>query len=143
MPNLDDLSSVASPESVNYAQLAQFLLAPLLDNPQSLAVDCEAVMDHDRIWLRVAFDQEDKGKVFGRGGRNLRAIETILNGAVTEPSQKIYLDVYGSHEHHPSPREHTSSSPPRGRRSDGRRGQTSRRPRSPKPSPQLRSPDET
>ncbi|AMA08321.1 MULTISPECIES: KH domain-containing protein [unclassified Picosynechococcus] len=141
MSNLDDLSSASHSATANYEKLTKFLLEPLLDDPQSLAIDCEQLSSSNRVLIRVAFEQEDKGKVFGRGGRNLRAIETVLNGAATNPQQKISLDVYGSHDGNGGQRERSSGSS-RGRREDGRRGRTSRRPRTPKPSPQLRNSDE-
>lgn len=141
MPNSDNLPN---PDSINYAELIQFLLEPLLDNPQSLAVDCEQLTSSNRVWIRVAFEQEDKGKVFGRGGRNLRAIETVLNGSTMDAQQKIYLDVYGSHDSGASgPQERSAGGGPRGRRGGGsRRGRTPRQSRSPKPSPQLRNSEE-
>ena len=144
MPNSDNLPNASTPSSINYTELTQFLLEPLLDEPKSLAVDCEELTNSKRLWIRVAFEQEDKGKVFGRGGRNLRAIETILNGATTDPERKIYLDVYGSHDNSTSgQREHSNNSSPRGRRGgDNRRGRPPRQPRGPKPSPQLRNSDE-
>jgi uncharacterized protein len=136
MPNLDASTSA---ESIDYTQLAQFLLEPLLDQPQSLTIDCEKLAGGKQIWLRVAFEQEDKGKVFGRGGRNLRAIETVLRGAAADPEQRIRLDIYGNHDHSSGGRERSGNSS-QSRRGDGRRNSGPRRSRTPKPSPQLREP---
>lgn len=142
MSNLDDLSSASNSATANYEKLTKFLLEPLLDDPQSLAIDCEQLSGSNRVLIRVAFEQEDKGKVFGRGGRNLRAIETVLNGSAADPQRKVSLDVYGSHDGDSGQRERSSGAS-RGRRGDSRRGRTSSgRPRTPKPSPQLRNSDE-
>ncbi|WP_071932262.1 KH domain-containing protein [Picosynechococcus sp. PCC 7003] len=142
MSNLDDLSSASNSATANYEKLTKFLLEPLLDDPQSLAMDCEQLSGSNRVLIRVAFEQEDKGKVFGRGGRNLRAIATVLNGSAADPQRKVSLDVYGSHDGDSSQRERSSGAS-RGRRGDSRRGRTSSgRPRTPKPSPQLRNSDE-
>ncbi|WP_024544479.1 KH domain-containing protein [Picosynechococcus sp. NKBG15041c] len=140
MPNLDNLSSAPHSGSTSYVQLIKFLLEPLLDQPESLSVDCEQLPNSNRVWLRVAFDQEDKGKVFGRGGRNLRAIETILRGSTPSTDQKIYLDVYGSHDHSAGGGDRPGGSANQ-RRGDSRRSQPPRRSRTPKPSPQLRGPN--
>lgn len=137
MPNSD---STAQP-TPDYSKIVRFLLEPLVDNPESVKVDCEKLSSSDKVWVRVAFEQEDKGSVFGRGGRNLKAIQTVLNISASEAKHQVYLDVYGS-----SRDDHSSS---RGGRSGGSRGRndnrrgggrsSSRRPRSRKPSPQLRS----
>jgi hypothetical protein len=148
MPNSDSdsLSNSATQSQSDYGTLVKFLLEPLVDDPQSLKIDCEELSDGDKVWVRVAFDQEDKGTVFGRGGRNLKAIETLLNTSAVEKNTKIHLDVYGHREEAPSSRgDYSSSSFSRGRSSDARRGpsaaSTSQRPRPKKPAPQLRQPE--
>ena len=76
MPNSSDSAAQLTPD---YGKIVKFLLEPLVDDPASLKVDCEKLNSSEKIWVRVAFEQEDKGKVFGRGGRNLKAIQTVLN----------------------------------------------------------------
>ncbi|MBV8887090.1 MAG: KH domain-containing protein, partial [Chroococcidiopsidaceae cyanobacterium CP_BM_RX_35] len=49
-----------------------------------------------RVWIRVAFEGEDKGRVFGRGGRNIQAIRTVVAAAATAAGHSAYLDIYGS-----------------------------------------------
>ncbi len=136
MPNSSSDSSVQSVP--DYGQIVKFLLEPLVDNPDSLKVDCEKLSSTEKVWVRVAFEQEDKGKVFGRGGRNLKAIQTVLNTSAMETNHKVYLDVYGSSREDNS-RGSRSGGGSRSRNGDGRRRSSSRRSRSPKPSPQLRS----
>lgn len=82
---------VSSPD---YVGLVSFLLTPFLDNPQSLYIDCEQVSSTQKIWLRVAFDVTEKGKVFGRGGRNIQAIRTVLATTAASVEQSVYLDIY-------------------------------------------------
>ena len=98
MPNKTSLSATETIASPDYIGLVQFLLEPFLDNPQSLNVDCEHLSQTNKVWLRVAFDSTDKGKVFGRGGRNIQAIRNILNTAATFAGQSIYLDIYNHDE---------------------------------------------
>lgn len=144
MPNSDNSPDSSAQSTPDYVQIVRFLLEPLIEDPQSLKVDCEQLSSGDKVWVRVAFEQEDKGTVFGRGGRNIQAIETVLNTSAVDAKQQIHLDVFGN------VREESSSS--RGRSSDsnfsrGGRGGDSRRTRSSaagrphtkKPSPQLRS----
>lgn len=49
-----------------------------------------------KAWVRLAFEGEDKGRVFGRGGRNIQAIRTVIEAAAKAANQSVYLDIYGS-----------------------------------------------
>ena len=140
MPNSDNSSESAAQFAQNYEKIVRFLLEPLVDDPASLKVDCEKLNSSEKVWVRVAFEQEDKGKVFGRGGRNLKAIQTVLNTSAVEANHQVYLDVYGSSRDDGTNSRGGRSGGSRGRGGGDRRGRSSsRRPRSRKPSPQLRS----
>jgi len=92
-------SKVSHPQTAtgpDYAQLVRFLLQPFLESPDSLSVDCEISPNTARVWIRVAFEGEDKGRVFGRGGRNIQAIRTVIAAAATAAGHSAYLDIYGS-----------------------------------------------
>ncbi|AFZ35103.1 hypothetical protein Sta7437_1536 [Stanieria cyanosphaera PCC 7437] len=102
MPNKTTLSEKKNNASPDYIGLVQFLIQPFLDDPKSLSVDCEEISSKQKVWLRVAFDLNDKGKVFGRGGRNIQAVRTILNTAATAVGQSIYLDVYSDQDDKPN-----------------------------------------
>jgi hypothetical protein len=82
--------------SPDFAGLVRFLMEPFLDSPQSLSVDCEFSQTRKRVWIRIAFESSDKGKVFGRGGRNIQAIRTVIAAAALSAGQSVYLDIYGS-----------------------------------------------
>jgi len=80
----------------DYAELLRFLIQPFLESPNSLSVDCEIFPSTARVWLRVAFEGEDKGRVFGRGGRNIQAIRTVIAFSALCVGHSVYLDIYGS-----------------------------------------------
>ncbi|AFZ57748.1 MULTISPECIES: KH domain-containing protein [Anabaena] len=86
-------SPIASPD---YVGLVQFLVQPFLESPESLSVDCEISPTLKRAWIRIAFEATDKGKVFGRGGRNIQAIRTVIAAAAELAGQSVHLDIYGS-----------------------------------------------
>jgi uncharacterized protein len=88
--------SASHNSSPDYEGLVKFLLEPFLEESESLSIDCEYLNSSNKIWLRVAFNTADKGKVFGRGGRNIQAVSTILKTAATNVNQYLYLDVYNS-----------------------------------------------
>lgn len=79
----------------DYVGLARFLIEPFLESPNSLSIDCE-IPNAARVWLRIAFEGEDKGRVFGRGGRNIQAIRTVITAAATTAGHSVYIDIYGS-----------------------------------------------
>ncbi|MFB2837090.1 KH domain-containing protein [Floridanema evergladense] len=117
------LSITSSPD---YPGLVKFLLLPFLESPNSLRVDCEISSTKPKVWIRLAFEGEDKGRVFGRGGRNIQAIRAVIAAAAKLAGQSVYLDIYGG-----TPAEHESSPPTRDRDRDmGRRPS----PRPPSPS---------
>ncbi|MEH1790632.1 KH domain-containing protein [Nostoc sp.] len=82
--------------SPNYVELVRFLVQPFLESPETLSVDCEISQVLKRVWVRIAFESTDKGKVFGRGGRNIQAIRTVIAAAAAAAGQSTYLDIYGS-----------------------------------------------
>jgi uncharacterized protein len=104
--------------SPDYEQLVKFLFKPFLSASQTLAVNCEYTAERNRVWLRIAVAGDDQSTAFGRGGRNIQAIRTVLQAAATGVNQSIHLDVYGSnassrHEESERPPERTENRPPR------------------------------
>ncbi len=85
-----------------YGELVRYLVTPLLNFPESLRIDCEFTNQNQRVWIRLALDPQDQGKLFGRGGRNLNAIRTVINAAARAVGQSVYLDIYGVDETKPS-----------------------------------------
>jgi uncharacterized protein len=90
--------TVATPDSnlPDYGQIVKFLFQPFLSDPGEIGVDCEYTIDRHRVWIRVAVASADQGSAFGRGGRNIQAVRTVLQAAAATVGQSIHLDVYGS-----------------------------------------------
>ncbi|MBW4699531.1 MAG: KH domain-containing protein [Aphanocapsa lilacina HA4352-LM1] len=89
--------TVISPEAdkpPNYRELALFLIQPLLDTPEKLVISSETTLGGRKIRLRVAFAPTDKGRVFGRGGRTINAVRTVLECAARAAGQDVNLEVY-------------------------------------------------
>ena len=96
MPRKLTALSEAETASPDYVGLVKFLVQPFLESPESICVDCEPSLSDQRVWIRLAFEGTDKGRVFGRGGRNIQAIRTVLNAAAAAAGQTVHLDIYGS-----------------------------------------------
>ncbi|MFN5515908.1 MAG: KH domain-containing protein [Cyanobacteriota bacterium] len=105
----------ASPSLLpDYGALVKFLIQPFLESPDSFKVDCEPPNQQGRVWIRVAFDGDEKGRFFGRGGRNLQSIRAVLAAAAAAVGQSAYLDIYdGSRDsgraYHPQRRKRPSA----------------------------------
>lgn len=82
----------------DFPGLVRFLVEPFLDSPDSLRIDCEENMAQLKVWIRVAFKGDERGKVFGRGGRNIQAIRTIVRSTAALSGWSAYVDVYGTSE---------------------------------------------
>ena len=61
-----------------------------------MGVDCEYTIERRRVWIRVAVATVDRDSAFGRGGRNIQAIRTVVQAAAATVGQSIHLDVYGN-----------------------------------------------
>src|SRR5919202_6086657 len=130
----ETFSSSPQDASPDYIGLVRFLIEPFLESPTSLRVDCEKSNANGRVWIRLAFEGADKGRVFGRGGRNIQAIRTVIQAAAQAAGQFVHLDIYDS-QGGESRRESASSSKPSGRRDSPRRSSSY------KPAPRSRSHD--
>lgn len=80
--------------SPDYERLVRLLLGPLVSSQETLKVHCEVYAGGQRVWLRVAVEEGDRGRVFGRGARNLDAVRTVLRVAGTTIAQAVHLEVY-------------------------------------------------
>jgi hypothetical protein len=125
-------SSSLQDASPDYVGLVRFLIEPFLESPNSLSVDCEKSNANERVWIRLAFEGADKGRVFGRGGRNIQAIRTVIQAAAQAAGQFVHLDIYDS-QGGESRRESPSSDKSSARRGSPRRSSTN------KPAPKSRS----
>ncbi|WP_348918743.1 KH domain-containing protein [Adonisia turfae] len=79
----------------DFEALVRFLVTPFLESPDALRLDFESLSGGQRLWIRVAFDSEDKGRVFGRGGRNIQAIRKVLKATGALHNCSVHLDIYG------------------------------------------------
>lgn len=94
MPNSEFVSKSIDMPSPDYEGLVKFLIEPLLDSPELLIFDCEHLKNTKKVWIRLAFEEDDKGRIYGRGGRNIHAIRTVLQTAADAAGDTLYLEIY-------------------------------------------------
>ncbi len=105
--------SSTSTAKTDYSVLVRFLVEPFLEASETLSVDCESNAS-GKVWIRLAFSGTDKGRVFGRGGRTIQAIRTILEMAGKAANQVVYLEIFD--EHGSEKPAHRPKKPPQKRR---------------------------
>ena len=106
--------------SADYEALARFLMNPFLDQPNLLKFHSETLAGGKKLWLRAAFaEDEDKGRVFGRGGRNIKAVRAVLAAAASRSDMVVNLSVFGEPGPERSDRERSGRGGGRGGRSNG------------------------
>lgn len=106
--------------TTDFEALARFLMGPFLDKPEELKFHVEKLAGGKRLWLRAAFnEEEDKGRVFGRGGRNIKAMRNVMMAAAKQSEITVNLNVFGEPEPDRSERSDRSDG---GDRSRGRSG---------------------
>ena len=132
MPREGLLSAEHSQTSPDYLGLVKFLVSPLLDSSDTLSIDCEHYHHNQRVWIRLAVTGTAQGKVYGRGGRNIQAIKTVVETAALAAGQLAHLDIYGYHENTSERYESESGGKP------GRRKRSARRLDTPKSLPKPR-----
>lgn len=87
---------VAKSESLpDFEALVRFLVEPFLESREALSIDCEKLSQGSRMLIRVAFEGEDRGRVFGRGGRNIQAIRKVVEAFGALANIQVRLNVYG------------------------------------------------
>lgn len=111
----------------DYEALARYLMEPFLDKPEELKFHIESLSGGKKLWLRAAFnEEEDKGRVFGRGGRNIKAIRQTIMVAGQLEEMTVNLSVFGE----PGP-EKSERGNSKGRGDRGGRGRDDYRDRKP------------
>jgi hypothetical protein len=90
----------------NYRELVRFLVEPLLEFPDELRIDCESYAGQSRVWVRLAFGPEDKGRVFGRGGRTIQSIRLLVKTAANLAGHSAHLEVHGLQDERSNERFH-------------------------------------
>ena len=97
-PEASSVATDAAPSSgkPDYAGLVRLLLGPLTSAPEGLKIDCEAHAGGQRVLVRIAIEEGDRGRVFGRGGRNVEAVRALLQVSATIAAQSAHLEIFSS-----------------------------------------------
>jgi len=72
-------------------KLVQYIAESLVQHPEDVVVT--RADESDCIRITLAVNQEDIGKVIGRGGRIAKAIRTVVKAASINSDKKVVVDI--------------------------------------------------
>jgi predicted RNA-binding protein YlqC (UPF0109 family) len=78
--------------AVNFEKLISDLVTPLVVHPEDLVVK-KFAEDDESITLQVLVNQDDLGRVIGKGGKIANAVRTIAYAAASRIGKKINIDI--------------------------------------------------
>lgn len=73
-------------------ELLEYLTRQLVERPEAVRVD-EIEEDDGTIVLELSVDQDDYGKVIGRGGRTAAALRTVIKAAASGQNRRVLVDI--------------------------------------------------
>ncbi len=78
--------------AVNYEKMIKDLVTPLVIKPEDLVVK-KLSDDGQLISIQVYVNQDDLGRVIGKGGRIANAIRTIAYASASREHKKITINI--------------------------------------------------
>jgi hypothetical protein len=78
--------------AVNFEKLISDLVTPLVVHPEDLVVK-KFAEDDESLTIQVLVNQDDLGRVIGKGGKIANAIRTIAYAAASRLGKKINIDI--------------------------------------------------
>ena len=73
-------------------ELLEYLARSLVDAPDAVRVE-QFEEDDGTVVLEVSVDDEDYGKVIGRGGRTANALRTVIKAAAVKENRRVLVDI--------------------------------------------------
>jgi uncharacterized protein len=73
-------------------ELLVYLAQQLVDEPDKVEVE-QFEEDDGTLVLELSVDDDDYGKVIGRGGRTAQALRTIIKAAAVKDNRRVLVDI--------------------------------------------------
>jgi predicted RNA-binding protein YlqC (UPF0109 family) len=82
---------MSPPASVDISELVRFLAVSLVDHPEE--VNVVLVEERNASVYELEVDEEDLGKVIGRGGKTAKAIRTLVNAVAPRSRKRVIVEI--------------------------------------------------
>lgn len=78
--------------AIDFEMLIKNIIKPLVMNPDDVVVK---ILDQDEnsITIQVIVNNEDLGRVIGKGGRIASAIRTIVYAGASKENKRVQIDI--------------------------------------------------
>jgi predicted RNA-binding protein YlqC (UPF0109 family) len=73
-------------------ELLEYLAQTLVDKPDQVRVE-EFEEEDGTLVFELSVDDEDYGRVIGRGGRTAQALRTVVKAAAVKDNRRVLLDI--------------------------------------------------
>jgi uncharacterized protein len=73
-------------------ELLEFLARSLVANPEAVQVT-EVEEIEGEVALEVEVDEDDLGRVIGKGGRVANALRAVMKAAATREEKRVVVDI--------------------------------------------------
>ena len=75
----------------DYGELVRYMVQQMVSQPEAIEVDVE--QGSHRVTVRIKTAPEDLGKLIGRGGRHIEAVQMVVRSASLRPRDRVYIEV--------------------------------------------------
>ena len=72
--------------------LLRYILENLASHPEDIQIEQEEVEDGKTLY-KVTLNDEDKGFIIGKGGRNIKAIRDVIGALAVKEKRKVYIKI--------------------------------------------------
>ena len=72
--------------------LLEFLARGLVDEPDGVEIE-EFEEDDGTLVLEISVDDEDYGKIIGRGGRTANALRVVVKASAAHVNRRVLVDI--------------------------------------------------
>ncbi|MGI6360187.1 MAG: KH domain-containing protein [Acholeplasmatales bacterium] len=77
--------------AINYENLIKNIVTPLVVHPDDVLV--KTLSEDETIVIQVLVNEEDLGRVIGKGGRIAGAIRTIVYAGASKEGKHVRIDI--------------------------------------------------
>ena len=88
------LNNQESPQTMtieNMSKMVEYIAKALSDNPDDVKVSTKE--DDNQIIISLELNEDDKGKVIGKGGRVAESIRSLLRVAAVKSNTRAILEI--------------------------------------------------
>jgi predicted RNA-binding protein YlqC (UPF0109 family) len=92
-PDVEPRPRPSAPDGTRFIELTRFIVERMVGSPQAVSV--RAIPRGRSTILEVEVAEDDKGKLIGKGGRNIDAVRAVVRAAGLRGGQRVQVELAG------------------------------------------------